>query len=143
MQAVQKFLTPASLLKSGPTSQAYYFPDTQEGNKAMCRQLKWLGLHAEELPTWEQTARQGPVVADHFGLASDDDYVYGSLGIITERVLVVVGSQDAILGLNDSIVLVEKIPGASLLQFPDSGHSAMMQEEVAASSMIAAFLDAA
>ena len=68
--------------------------------------------------------------------------MYNALGNITTSVLVIAGSEDMVVSVQDDYILVNRIPGASLLQFADAGHAAILQHAVTAGQVISAFLDA-
>lgn len=119
----------------------FFFPDTAEGNAAMCRNMAWGKTREADGATQEQSARQTQTVISHFFSGPGDDFVYDSLGNITAPTLVLVGSQDIILPVGDSQVLAERIPDANLIEFPGAGHAAAAQNEGEFASYISGFLD--
>lgn len=110
----------------------------------MCHFITWLGQE-DVPPTADQIVKQVPASVNHFDLPGyagpGDSFVYENLGNITAPTLVLVGGQDLLLPLGDSQVLADRIPGASLIQFPDAGHAAILQHEYASARYIADFLD--
>lgn len=140
MQAVRPVLL--ELFNSGQAVlPPLVFPDNDGANAAMCRFLAWQMLRMDDAPTPDQVVKQAEVTITHFQPQYQDNFVYDNLGNISAPTLVLVGSQEIILPLGDSQVLADKIPGASLIRFPDAGHAAIVQHEEASAHYIADFLD--
>ena len=94
----------------------------------------------QEPVTSQQIAGQNNAI---FEYANDpESLLFHGLGNITAPTLVIAGSQDMIISVQDDDILIDKIPGASLLQFADAGHAAILQHAVTAGQIISAFLDA-
>ena len=123
-----------------PVPATYIFPDTDAGNKGLCKFVASLAIMPKEPVTSQQIAGQNSAIYGY-----DDDAaspVYHALGNITAPVLVIAGSEDMVLSVQDDYTLVNKIPVASFLQFADAGHAAILQHAVTAGQVISAFLDA-
>ncbi len=56
--------------------------------------------------------------------------------------LVIAGTLDEVVSVQDDILIFDMIPGASFLQFADAGHAAILQHAVEAGEVISVFLDA-
>ena len=93
----------------------------------------------QEPVTAQQIAAQNSVLFSYFG--DPDSTIFNALANITTPVLVVAGTQDQILSVQDDVALVNKISGASLLQFADAGHAAILQHAVDSADVITVFLD--
>ncbi len=57
------------------------------------------------------------------------------------RTLIIAGTLDEAISVEDDLTLFNAIPGASLLQFDDAGHAAILQHAVTSATVISAFLD--
>ncbi len=55
--------------------------------------------------------------------------------------LVIAGTLDEVVSVQDDILIFDMIPGASFLQFADAGHAAI-SHAVEAGEVISVFLDA-
>ena len=93
----------------------------------------------QEVTTSDQIKAQNKAI----DAALDDPTgaLYYSLANITNSMLVVAGSMDMVLAVQDDYTIVDRVPGASLLQFADAGHAAVLQHAVTAGQVISAFLD--
>ena len=116
------------------------FPSTPAGNAALCRYLASLDAMPKNAATQEQILAQIPTLIAVFMEPSPDE-IYNGLGNITSPTLMLAGSQDAMVALGNSLVLVERIPGASLLQYADAGHAAILQHDSDAPAFINVFLN--
>ncbi len=67
--------------------------------------------------------------------------VFHALGNITNPVLVIAGTLDQRISIQDAYTLVEHIPEASFWQFADAGHESILQHAITAGRIISAFLD--
>lgn len=69
--------------------------------------------------------------------------MYNSLCNITNPVLVVHGSRDQDVSMQDGYTLVNKSPGASLLQFANAAHPyrAIFQHAVTSGQVVSIFID--
>ena len=122
-----------------PVPATTIFPDSPAGNSALCRWEASLATLPEEPVTPQQVARQTTAIN---GFEDDSDStVYHALSNITNSALIVVGTLDQVFSFEDSLLMVDAISGASLLQYADAGHAAMLQHGVTAGQEIAAFLD--
>ena len=123
-----------------PIPATYIFPDTAVGNAGLCRFEASLAAMPTEPVTAQQIAGQNSAI---YGYQSDpNNVVYNGLSNITNPALVIVGTLDQVTSVQDDLILVNKIPGASLLQFADAGHAAILQHAVTAGQVVSAFLDA-
>ena len=118
----------------------YIFPDTDAGNTGLCKFEKSLSIMPKEPVTSQQIAGQNSAIYGYYNDAASP--LYNALGNITTSVLVIAGSEDMVVSVQDDYILVNRIPGASLLQFADAGHAAILQHAVTAGQVISAFLDA-
>lgn len=93
----------------------------------------------QEVTTSDQIKAQNKAI----DAALDDprSALYYSLANITNPMLVVAGSMDMVLAVQDDYTIVGRVAGASLLQFADAGHAAVLQHAVTAGQVISAFLD--
>lgn len=87
----------------------------------------------------DQLLGQNPAIFDY--LNDPGSAIYNSLGNMTNPVLVIHGSQDQDVSVQDGYILANKIPGASFLQFADAGHGAILQHAVTAGQVVSTFLD--
>ena len=127
------------LLQGLPLPPTYIFPDNVPGNAGLCRFETSLATMPTEPVTSQQVSGQNPAI---FAYQDDpESLVYNALGNITAPLLVIVGTLDDIVSVQDDILLVERVPGASFLQFADAGHAAILQHAVEAGEVISAFLD--
>jgi len=126
-------------LEGLPVPATYIFPNNDAGNAGLCRFEASLATMPKEPVTAQQIAGQNSAIYGYY----DDPQspVYNALGNITSPVLVIAGSLDIVVSVQDDMTLVNKIPGASLLQFADAGHAAILQHAVTAGQVISAFLD--
>ena len=115
------------------------FPNTDAGNDGLCRFNQSLELMPNDAKP-EATLTQSQPLAEC--MSPSYNFVYECMGTFSLPVLVVAGSQDWGLPLSNSFALVERIPGASLLQFPDAGHGVLLQHDHASASLISAWLGA-
>jgi pimeloyl-ACP methyl ester carboxylesterase len=60
---------------------------------------------------------------------------------ISQDTLVITGTDDLVLPPANSMILIEKIPGAWLVQFKDGDHALMFQYPERLSPVVNAFLD--
>ena len=137
-QALAVPLVPAHLAGM-PVPAPYIFPDNAAGNAGLCRFEASLATMPTEPVTAQQIAGQNSAIYGYY----DDPQspIYNALSNITNPVLVIAGTLDVVVSVQDDIVLVDKIPGASFLQFADAGHAAILQHAVEAGQVINAFLD--
>ena len=122
------------------TPATYIYPDIEAGNIGLCKFVASEAVMPQEPVTPQQNIGQLSAIDDYY--KDPASTVYHALGNITAPVLVVAGTQDVILSVQDDYTLVNMIPGASFLQFADAGHAAIMQHAVTAGEYISAFLDA-
>ena len=87
-----------------------------------------------ELPPIDILKRQGEAIVSWKGTCDQ-------LKEISQDTLVVTGTDDLILPSANSMILVEKIPGAWLAQFKDGGHALMYQYPEKLSEVTNTFLD--
>jgi pimeloyl-ACP methyl ester carboxylesterase len=87
-----------------------------------------------ELPPIDILERQGEAIVSWKGTCDQ-------LKEISQDTLVVTGTDDLILPSANSMILVEKIPGAWLAQFKDGGHALMSQYPESLSAIVNTFLD--
>lgn len=123
------------------TPQAYdpIFPDTDAGNLGLCKLIASQEVMLQAPVSTEQLLGQHPAIFDF--LDDPSSAIYNSLGNITNPVLVIHGSQDQDVAVQDGCTLVNKIPGASFLQSADAAHGAILQHAVTAGQVVSAFLD--
>jgi pimeloyl-ACP methyl ester carboxylesterase len=65
------------------------------------------------------------------------------LSDITQPTLVIVGTEDAFTPAADSLIVVEKIPGAWVVQIPDARHGLMYQYPDKFNRIVSTFLQTA
>lgn len=130
----------APALLSGTAQPAYpIYPNTDAGNLGLCKFVASQQVMPQTLVSSEQLLGQNPAIFDY--LNEPSSATYNSLGNITNPVLVIHGSRDEDVSVQDGYTLVNKIPGASFLQFADAGHGAILQHAVTVSRVVSAFLD--
>ena len=128
------------LLQGLPIPATYIFPDNVPGNAGLCRFKTSLATMPTEPVTPQQVSGQNSAIFTY--QADPQSLIYNALGNITAPVLVIAGTLDDILSVQDDMLLVKRVPGASFLQFADAGHAAILQHAVEAAEVISAFLDA-
>ena len=136
--ALIQLVTPI-LLAGMPIPPTFIFPDSVAGNAGLCRFVASVAAMPQEPVTAQQIAAQNPTLFSYFD--DPESTIFNALSNITAPVLVIAGTQDQILSVQDDVTLVYKIPGATLLQFADAGHAAILQHAVEVGHMITAFLD--
>lgn len=67
--------------------------------------------------------------------------VYYGLSNITNPVLIIAGDQDSVLPVQYDIKAASMIPNASLIQWPDAGHSSVEQHCLSSAAIINSWLD--
>jgi len=87
-----------------------------------------------ELPPAEILKRQADVIFSSEGICDQ-------LKDISQDTLVVTGTNDLVLSSANSMILIEKIPGAWLAQFKDGGHALMFQYPERLIKVINTFLE--
>ena len=128
------------LMSGSPLSPTFIYPDTEDGNAGLC-QFVAAQMVMPQAPTPPmQVAAQNPAIYSFLGGPSTAAYT--GLGNITNPVLVIAGSQDQILSVQDDYLIVNTIPEASFLQYADAGHAAILQHGATNGVVISAFLDA-
>ena len=123
-----------------PVPATYIYPDTEAGNMGLCKFVGSMAAMPPEPVTSQQIAAEHGAIDDY--LNDPAGTVYHGLGNITTPVLVIAGTHDMVLSVQDDYTLVNRIPGASFLQFADAGHAAILQHAITAGEAISAFLDA-
>ncbi|KAK9814864.1 hypothetical protein WJX73_000694 [Symbiochloris irregularis] len=116
------------------------FPDTAAGNAGLCRFLASQKYMPQDNPTQAQTAKQGPNLIKAL-TDPNDNVTFDLLPNITAPTMVIQGAQDEVIAVQNAFVIVENIPGASLLQYENAGHAVILQNDIEASQFIADFLD--
>ena len=91
-------------------------------------------LASFKLPHFDIIERQGDAVLSWKGTCNQ-------LKDISQDTLVVTGTNDLIIPSANSIILIEKIPGAWLVQFKDGAHALMSQYPEKLSAIVNTFLD--
>ena len=130
----------APALLSGTPQPAYpIYPDNDAGNMGLCKFVASQKVMPQVPVSSEQLLGQNPAIFDY--LNEPSSAIYNSLGNITNPVLVVHGSRDQDVSVQDGYTLVNKIPGASFLQFADAAHGAIFQHAVTVGQVVSAFLD--
>lgn len=87
-----------------------------------------------ELPPAEILKRQADVIFSSEGICDQ-------LKDISQDTFVVTGTNDLVLSSANSMILIEKIPGAWLAQFKDGGHALMFQYPERLIKVINTFLE--
>ena len=87
-----------------------------------------------ELPPIDIFERQGEAIFSWKGTCHQ-------LKEISQDTLVVTGTDDLVLPSANSMMLIEKIPGAWLIQFKEGGHLLMSQYPERLSAIVDSFLD--
>ena len=118
---------------------ALLFPDNASGNAGLCQKLASDKAMPNDTATEAQKDAQGPAAASY--TTDPTSTIFHALPNITNPVMVIAGTLDDILSIEDDYMLVNRIPGASFLQFPDAGHAAITQHAVTCGQVISAFLD--
>lgn len=67
--------------------------------------------------------------------------VYNGLKNVTNPVFIVAGDLDMILPVQYDIEAASIIPGCSLIQWPDAGHTSLEQHCLSSGSIVTAWLD--
>ena len=122
-----------------PIPATYIYSDNPAGNNGLCQFQAAMAKLPQEPVTPQQIAGQNTAID-----AYQDDpnsTVFHALSNITNPTLVVAGTLDEVLSVEDSLLIVNNIPGASLLQFADAGHAAILQYGISSGLLISAFLD--
>ena len=127
------------LLSGSPPPTDPIYPDTDAGNLGLCKLMASQEVMPQAPVLSKQLLGQNPAIFDY--LNEPSSAIYNSLGNITNPVLVIHGSQDQDVAVQDGYTLVNKIPGASFLQFADAAHGAILQHAVTAGQVVSAFLD--
>ena len=138
-QALAVPLVPVHL-QGLPVPATYIFPDNDPGNAGLCRFEASLAAMPKEPVTPQQIAGQNSAIYGYYD--DPQSTVYHALGNITTEVLVIAGTLDEVVSVQDDILIVDMIPGANFLQFADAGHAAILQHAVEAGEVLSAFLDA-
>lgn len=87
-----------------------------------------------------QVGSQTPAIEAY--LTGPNTAAYTGLHNLTNPLLVIAGTQDQILSVQDDMTIVSMVTGASLLQYTDSGHATILQHGATNGAIISAFLDA-
>lgn len=127
-------------LQGLPVPATYIFPDNIPGNAGLCRFEASLAVMPKEPVTAQQIAGQNSAIYGYYD--DPQSTVYHALVNVTSPLLVIAGTLDEVVSVQDDVLLVEEIPGASFLQFADAGHAAILQHAVEAGEVISAFLHA-
>ncbi len=123
---------------AGESSVEIAYPDTPAGEAGLCRFLTYIQVMPKDPTTPEQLMRQAAVDFDYDGEAGQE--VTMGMQNITNPVLIIAGQQDSLLPISYDIEILDAIPGASLVEFADAGHSAILQNALASAAEINAFL---
>ena len=97
-------------------------------------------MHVQAMPvdlaTTEQVVSEAP---------AQQQYTLMSGGIelanITAPTLILAGQQDEVLPFSGDAAILEGLPFASLISFPDSGHATPLQHSLTCAAIISAWLD--
>ena len=122
-----------------PLPASYIYPDTDAGNAGLCRLVASQMVMPMDPTTPQQVGAQTPAIATY--LEGPSTAAYTGLHNITNPLLVIAGTQDQILSVQDDLVIVDSVPGASFLQYSDAGHAAILQHGATNGAVISAFLD--
>jgi len=128
------------LLSGQSLPPTYIYPDTEAGNAGLCRLVASQMVMPNDPLTPAQVGLQTPAIEAY--LEGPDTSAYTGLHNLTNPLLVIAGTQDQILSVQDDMTIVSMVSGASLLQFADSGHAAILQHGATNGAVISAFLDA-
>jgi len=139
-QTLDNAQTEGSIPSGTSDRQTLLYPDTDAGNLGLCKHLAANMVMPNDTVTTAQSDAQTPAITSYFEDPASPNY--HALGNITNPTLVLAGTQDEIVSVQDDFTLVTKIPGASFLQFLDAGHAAILQNAVPSGQVISAFLDA-
>jgi len=104
---------------------------------------KWLKDNPDPLkyfPLPRETA-SAQNIDRQFGAMEKWQGAYDRLQEITQPVLLITGTEDAIIPLKNSFIIAQKIPGAWLMQFKDAGHGLMYQYPKSFSNVLLTFLE--
>ena len=134
-EAVAELLT---ITKDGPIPATFLYPDTDLGNAALCRFKLFQQVMPPEHTEAEQFGRQYPV-----SLASlpGSNAIYEALPNVTNPTLIIAGSNDIVVAIQNGLIIFNRVPGASFLQFQDAGHAVILQHGITCAKEISAFLD--
>lgn len=106
----------------------------------MCSLVAWSqSQSSNDQPSQAQNAAQGPAVSDH--IYSNSTYLRNNLDQISNQVLLLWGSQDLIFPIGNADILLSGLPSATLLQYGDAGHAAILQHANDSAAIISSFLD--
>lgn len=128
------------LLSGQSLPPTYIYPDTDAGNAGLCRLVASQMVMPNDPLTPAQVGLQTPAIEAY--LEGPDTPAYTGLHNLTNPLLVIAGTQDQILSLQDDKTIVSMVSGACLLQYADSGHAAILQHGATNGAVISAFLDA-
>lgn len=128
------------LLSGQSLPPTYIYPDTEAGNAGLCRFVASQMVMPNDPLTPAQVRLQTPAIEAY--LEGPDTPAYTGLHNLTNPMLVIAGTQDQIVSVQDVKTIASMVSGASLLQYADSGHAAILQHGATNGALISAFLDA-
>lgn len=115
------------------------YPDNKSGNAGLCRHQTYQKIMPQDPVTQTQATSEDKAIASY--LQDPDSVIFHSLGNITNPVMVLGGTLDVRISVQDVYTLINHIPGASFHQFIDAGHESVQQHAVTAGTFITSFLD--
>lgn len=122
---------------NGDDPAAALFPDTEDGNYALCRFLAYADVMPGPNVTDQDLANQNVVINRTYA----DNTLSEALVNITTPTLVVHGFEDIILAFDNAEYLLENINSSSLLTAEPYGHAFLLQDEDDVVPSVLEFLD--
>jgi pimeloyl-ACP methyl ester carboxylesterase len=122
--------------------------ETGEGARRVCSAVAapgWADRHPEEIETFVEIARHRPMTRTAYlrQLAANRGHdVSGELGRIGAPTLVIHGDVDPLVPVENGRFLAERIDGARLIVYPDTGHIPEVERADEFNRDLAAFLEA-
>lgn len=144
----------ATHVSTSPAIMRLLLPDTEEevetgeGARRVCSAVAapgWADRHPEEIETFVEIARHRPMTKAAYlrQLAANRGHdVSGELGRIHAPTLVIHGDVDPLVPVENGRLLAERIDGARLIVYPDTGHIPEVERPDEFNRDLVAFLEA-
>jgi pimeloyl-ACP methyl ester carboxylesterase len=127
-------------LKGYTVLQKIFFAPTSSSQAAGAAFIERLALRTEDLDTASGPAVAAAQMAAFREWEHSTETRFGDLEGIHQPTLVVNGIHDEMIPVSNSYRLVENLPNAMLLAYPDSGHGSLFQFHASFTRHVAAFL---
>ncbi|HYV19835.1 MAG TPA: alpha/beta hydrolase [Verrucomicrobiae bacterium] len=128
-------------LKGYAVLQKLFFAPTDSSQAAGDAFIERLSRRREDHDPVSGPSVAGPQIAAFREWERFEGIRFGELRRIAQPALVVNGVHDEMISVTNSYRLVENLPNAVLLVYPDSGHGSLFQFHVSFTRQAAAFLD--